>query len=85
MVVCQVAGRTHWPQPKHTSIWIVAGANSPPSAVMESDLGLSLILEELLQDRDDAAGLRQVAMLGPGVLQQHVPIAAALQELAAAE
>lgn len=46
---------------------------------------LSLLLEELLQDADDAAGLGQVAMLRSGVLQQHVTISAALQELAAAE
>lgn len=44
-----------------------------------------MFLEELLQDADDAAGLGQVAMLRSGVLQQHVTIAAALQELAAAE
>lgn len=48
-------------------------------------LSLSLFLEELLQDADDAAGLGQVAMLRAGVLQQHVAIPAALQELAAAE
>lgn len=46
---------------------------------------LSLFLEELLQDADDAAGLGQVAVLRSGVLQQHVTISAALQELAAAE
>lgn len=46
---------------------------------------LSLFLEELLQDADDAAGLGQVAVLRAGVLQQHVAVPAALQELAAAE
>lgn len=48
-------------------------------------MGLGRFPEELLQDRDDPAGLRQVAVLGLGVLQQHVTVAAALQELAAAE
>lgn len=52
---------------------------------MESGLGLGLIPEELLQDSDDAAGFRQVAMLCPGILQQHIPVSAALQELAAAK
>ncbi len=46
--------------------------------VMESGLGLGLFPEELLQDRDDAAGFRQVAVLRPGILQQHIPISAAL-------
>lgn len=46
---------------------------------------LNLFLEELLQDADDAAGLGQVAVLRSCVLQQHVTISAALQELAAAE
>lgn len=54
-------------------------------ATMESSLGLGLFLEELLQDSDDAAGFRQVAVLRPGVLQQHISISAALQELAAAK
>lgn len=53
--------------------------------VMESGLGLGLFLEELLQHCDDAAGFRQVAVLRPGILQQHIPISAALQELAAAK
>lgn len=51
----------------------------------ESGLGRSRFLEELLQDADDAAGLGQLAVLRSGVLQQHVAVAAALQELAAAE
>lgn len=51
----------------------------------ESGLGLGLLPEELLQDGDDAAGFRQVAVLRPGVLQQHVSVSTALQELAAAE
>lgn len=50
-----------------------------------SRLGLGLFPDELLQDRDDAAGFGQVAVLGPGVLQEHVPVSAALQELAAAK
>lgn len=68
-----------------------ADAGSRESVQAESGLGLSLslllllLLEELLQDADDAAGLGQVAMLRSGVLQQHVTISAALQELAAAE
>ncbi len=52
---------------------------------MGSGLGLGLFLEELLQDSDDAAGFRQVAVLCPGVLQQHIPIPATLKELAAAK
>lgn len=44
-----------------------------------------MFLEELLQDGDDAAGFGQVAVLRSGVLQQHVPVPAALEELAAAE
>lgn len=51
----------------------------------ESGLRLSLFLEELLQDADDAAGLGQVTVLCSGVLQQHVAVSAALKELAAAE
>lgn len=47
--------------------------------------GPTLFAQELLQDADDAAGLGQVAVLRPGVLQQHVAVAAALQELGAAE
>lgn len=47
-------------------------------AVMESGLGLGLFLEELLQDSDDAASFRQVTVLSPSVLQQHIPISAAL-------
>lgn len=62
-----------------------ADAGSRESIQAESGLGLSLFLEELLQDADDAAGLGQVAVLCSGVLQQHVTISAALQELAAAE
>lgn len=41
--------------------------------------------EKLLQDGDDAAGFRQVAVLRPGVLQQHVAVPAGLEELAAAK
>lgn len=44
-----------------------------------------MFLEELLQDSDDAAGFRQVAVLSPGILQQHISISTALQELAAAK
>lgn len=47
--------------------------------------GLRLLPEELLEDGDDAAGFGKVAVLGPGVLQEHVAVAAALQELAAAK
>lgn len=50
-----------------------------------SHSGLSLFAEELLQDADDAAGLWQVAVLRSGVLQQHVAVPAALQELGAAK
>lgn len=48
-------------------------------------LGQSLFTKELIQNGDDVAGLRQVAVLRPGVLQQHIPVPAALKELAAAE
>lgn len=51
----------------------------------EGPLGQRLLLEELLQDGDDAARLRVVAVLRPGVLQQHVPVSARLQELVAAK
>lgn len=53
--------------------------------LMEWRLGQRLLLEELLQDGDDAVGLGVVAVLRPGVLQQHVPVSAALQELVAAK
>lgn len=46
--------------------------------VMDSGLGLGLFLEELLQDSDDVAGFRQVAVLCPGILQQHIPVSTAL-------
>lgn len=52
---------------------------------MKRRLGQRLFLEELLQDGDDAAGLGVVAVLRPGVLQQHVPVSAGLQELVAAK
>lgn len=52
---------------------------------VESRLGLGLLLEELLQDRDDAAGFRQVTVLRTHILQQHIPVSTALQELAAAK
>lgn len=52
---------------------------------MEGRLGQGLLPEELLQDGDDAAGLGVVAVLRPGVLQQHVPVSARLQELVAAK
>lgn len=52
---------------------------------MKWRLGQRLLLEELLQDGDDAAGLGVVAVLRPGVLQQHVPVSTGLQELVAAE
>lgn len=55
------------------------------SVVKESGLSLGLVPEELLQDRDNAAGFRQVAVFRPGILQQHIPVSAALQELAAAK
>ena len=48
-------------------------------------MGPGWFCEELLQNRDDPAGLWQVAVFGLGVLQQHVTVAAALEELAAAE
>lgn len=51
---------------------------------LSSSLDL-LFAEELVQHADDAAGLRKVPVLGMGVLEQHVPIPTALQELAAAE
>lgn len=54
------------------------------SLIPISSLGL-LFAEELVQHADDAAGLRKVPVLGMGVLEQHVPIPTALQELAAAE
>lgn len=46
--------------------------------INESGLGLGLFLDELLQNSDDATGLRQVTVLRPSVLQQHIPISAAL-------
>lgn len=58
------------------------------AAVCPSSLSSSLDLlfaEELVQHADDAAGFRKVPVLGVGVLEQHVPIPTALQELAAAE
>lgn len=51
--------------------------------VVESSL--RLLPEELIQDCYDAAGFRQVAVLRPGVLEQHIPISAALEELVAAK
>lgn len=62
---------------------ICSTAGTPDAAV--SGLSLSLFPEELLEDADDAAGLGQVGVLRPGVLQQHVSVPAALQELVAAE
>lgn len=61
------------------SIW------APQGVIMGSGLGLGLFPEELLQDGDDAAGFGQVAVLRPGILQQHIPVPAALQKLAAAK
>lgn len=52
---------------------------------MKWRLGQRLLLEELLQDGDDAAGLGVVTVLRPGVLQQHIPVSAGLQELIAAK
>lgn len=46
---------------------------------------LSVLPEELLQHVYDATGLRKAAVLGPRVLQQHVPVSTALQEQKAAE
>lgn len=62
---------------------LVAAVCQCPSS-LSSSLGL-LFAEELIQHADDAAGLREVPVLGVGVLEQHVPIPTALQELAAAE
>ncbi|RVE69414.1 hypothetical protein OJAV_G00077720 [Oryzias javanicus] len=50
---------------------------------LESDSGLVLLTEELLQDGDDVAGFGQIAVLRSGVLQQHVAISAGLEELTA--
>lgn len=52
---------------------------------MKSGRGLGLVPEELLQDSDNATGFRQIAVLCSGILQQHIPVATALQELAAAK
>lgn len=51
----------------------------------KTESGLSLFTKELVQNGNDVAGFGQVAVLRPGVLQQHVSVPAALQELAAAE
>lgn len=59
--------------------------NKEVSDLMKWRLSQRLLLEELLQDGDDAAGLWVVAVLRPGVLQQHVSVSAGLQELVAAE
>lgn len=40
----------------------------------KSSLFQGLFLEEVLKDGDDTAGFGVVAVLCPGVLQQHVPI-----------
>lgn len=55
-----------------------------PQLQVESGPGRGRFPEELLQDADDAAGFGQVAVLCPRILQQHIPVSAALQEEAAA-
>ncbi len=48
-------------------------------------LSVQRALSMLLQHVYDATGLRKAAVLGPCVLQQHVPVSTALQEQTAAE
>lgn len=64
---------SYWLQRKYSG-----SNNLELGVVMESGMDLRLFLEELLQDSDDAAGFRQVAVLRPGILQQYIPISAAL-------
>lgn len=55
------------------------------NTVVSVQRALSVLPEELLQHVYDATGLRKAAVLGPRVLQQHVPVSTALQEQTAAE
>lgn len=53
--------------------------------MFERELCLVLVLEELLQDADDATGFRQTTVLSPGILQQYITVSTAAQELTAAK